>query len=92
MDGASFVAKRDNPGLCPGNGWQLLSRQGKRGQRGEKGETGPRGERGPPVEWPQLVSSEIDENYNLTILRSDNSLEIIPLRLAFERFFSEISQ
>jgi hypothetical protein len=24
---ASFIAKRDNPGFCPGDGWQLLSRQ-----------------------------------------------------------------
>jgi hypothetical protein len=93
MEGASFIAKRDKPGICPGDGWQLLSRQGKRGQRGERGErgpTGPKGDTGPAV-MPQLVSSKIDENYNLTILRSDNSLEIIPLRAAFERYHSETS-
>ena len=38
---------------------------------------------------PQIVNSKINENYNLTILRSDNSLEIIPLREAFERYLSE---
>jgi hypothetical protein len=91
-DGAAFIASKDDPGLCPGSGWQMLSRQGKRGQRGEKGERGPKGDQGPPGEWPQLVSSEIDENYNLTILRSDNSLEIIPLRPAFERFVLEIDR
>jgi hypothetical protein len=69
-----------------------LSRQGKRGQRGERGERGPKGEQGPPAEWPQLVSSKIDEHYNLTILRSDNSLETIPLRDAFERFYRETSE
>jgi hypothetical protein len=31
-NGASFVARRDNPGTCPGDGWQLLSSQGKRGR------------------------------------------------------------
>jgi hypothetical protein len=90
-DGAAFIASKDNPGLLPGPDWQLLSRQGKRGQRGEKGDPGPRGEKGDqgPAVMPRLVSSEIDENYNLTILRSDNSLEIIPLRPAFERFLLE---
>jgi hypothetical protein len=36
-DGASFVATRDDPGLCPGENWQLLSRQGRPGRRGERG-------------------------------------------------------
>jgi hypothetical protein len=51
-DGASFVARRDDPGLCPGDGWQLLASRGKAGDkgqpgpRGEKGELGPRGEKG----------------------------------------------
>jgi hypothetical protein len=38
---------------------------------------------------PQLLSSKIDENYNLVILRSDDSLEIIPLREGYERYHSE---
>jgi hypothetical protein len=94
QDGASFIAKRDNPGICPGDGWQLLVRQGKSGRRGDKGDTGPRGEKGEPgpAVMPQLVSSKIDENYNLTILRADDSLEIIPLRDAFERFWNETGE
>src|SRR5215831_6831707 len=66
-DGAAFVATRDDPGLCPGNGWQLVSRPGKPGRRGENGAVGPRGERGEegaPAVVLKLVSSEIDENYN----------------------------
>jgi hypothetical protein len=31
FDGASFIARKDNPGICPGPGWQSLSRQGKPG-------------------------------------------------------------
>lgn len=46
FDGAAFIAKRDNPGICPGDGWQLISRQGKVGRRGEKGATGERGPKG----------------------------------------------
>jgi hypothetical protein len=38
LDGASFVAKRDNPGVCPGEFWQMLSRQGKKGPPGPQGD------------------------------------------------------
>jgi hypothetical protein len=44
-DGAGYVARRDDPGLCPGDGWQLLA---SRGRAGDKGEPGPPGERGEP--------------------------------------------
>jgi hypothetical protein len=40
LDGASFIARRDNPGPCPGSGWQLLAKQGARGVAGPKGEPG----------------------------------------------------
>jgi hypothetical protein len=39
-DGASFIARRDNPGDCPGGGWQLIARQGQRGIAGERGPAG----------------------------------------------------
>ena len=36
-NGASFVARRDNPGICPGPGWQMIAAQGRRGIAGERG-------------------------------------------------------
>src|SRR6516164_2388686 len=27
-DGGTFIARRNNPGPCPGEGWQLMARQG----------------------------------------------------------------
>src|SRR5262245_61831589 len=39
-DGASFVARKDDPGPCPGEGWQLMARQGGRGIAGPRGERG----------------------------------------------------
>jgi hypothetical protein len=39
-DGASFIARRDNPGACPGSGWQMIARQGQRGIAGERGAPG----------------------------------------------------
>jgi hypothetical protein len=43
LNGSSFIAKRDDPGPCPGEGWQLLASAGRTGGRGERGEAGPRG-------------------------------------------------
>lgn len=34
LNGASFIAKKDAPGPCPGEGWQLMAQQGKRGGPG----------------------------------------------------------
>src|SRR5262249_42719142 len=39
-DGASFIARRNDPGPLPGGGWQLFARQGSRGVAGPKGEPG----------------------------------------------------
>jgi hypothetical protein len=42
LNGASFVARFDRPGPCPGPGWQLLAAQGKRGVPGQRGPAGPK--------------------------------------------------
>jgi hypothetical protein len=42
LNGSSFIAKRDDPGPCPGEGWQLLASAGRTGGRGEKGAQAPR--------------------------------------------------
>src|SRR5215813_13527741 len=67
-DGASFIAIRDNPGACPpgpGDGWQLLSRPGRRGPVGEIGPCGRKGERGTPGEAaPTIILWTLDrKNY-----------------------------
>ena len=56
-DGASFVAIHDNPGIPGDDGWQLLSRPGRRGDTGKsgpRGEKGDKGERGVPP--PTIVN------------------------------------
>jgi hypothetical protein len=92
LDGATFIAKHGNPGICPSDDWQLMSRQGKPGRRGETGERGPRGEKGdqgPPAVVPQFLGARIDEDYNLLRVLSDGSKEVMPLRPAFERYHNE---
>jgi hypothetical protein len=57
-DSSSFVALRDAPGQCPGDGWQMLACGGKRGVAGEKGERGERGVRGEDA--GKIVSWKVD--------------------------------
>jgi hypothetical protein len=89
LNGSSFVARDDDPGPCPGDGWQLLASAGKRGQQGQKGERGERGPTGPLAIVPRITSTNIDAGYNLDLLYTDGSRDTIPLRRAFEQFFSE---
>ena len=44
LNGGAFVAKWDNPGSCPGDGWQMMASQGKQGKPGEPGKIGPKGD------------------------------------------------
>src|SRR5262249_48429280 len=93
LNGGSFIALKDAPGLCPGPGWQLLASQGKRGAAGEKGELGPRG--GAGARGGTIVGWEVEGRrrgrYVATPVMSDGR-EGPPLELRglFEQFFSEV--
>jgi hypothetical protein len=67
----SFVARRDQPGPCPGDGWQQLAQRGKPGKPGERGAKGDRGERGPA--GVSVVNAECDLEGMLTLQLSDGS-------------------
>jgi hypothetical protein len=84
--GASFIARRDKPGACPGDDWQLIARQGQRGVGGERGPKGERGERG-----PEIVRWEIDRKaYTVTAILNDHTRTApMPLRELFEQFNDE---
>lgn len=71
LNGGAFVALKDNPGPCPGEGWMLISQPGKRGERGEKGDRGDRGERGPAGET--VVAMSVDDQGMLTLTNGDGS-------------------
>jgi hypothetical protein len=95
LNGSSFVALKDNPGLCPGDDWQLLASRGSRGQRGVEGARGImglRGERGAAA--PTIQSWMIDRTrYTATPMMSDGSIgSTLELRALFEQFFSETSK
>jgi hypothetical protein len=69
LNGGAFVAKRNDPGPCPGDGWQLMASQGKAGKSGERGPPGPKGERGPP--GPAVIAMTVDEEGMVTLVNSD---------------------
>jgi hypothetical protein len=94
LNGGSFIALRDDPGPCPGAGWQLLTRQGARGiagLKGEKGEKGDRGERGTAPPAPKLASWQLDrKRYSATPVMSDGSHgPALELRELFKQFQDE---
>jgi len=76
MNGGSFVALTDDPGECPGAGWQLLTSPGKRGMKGEdglRGLQGEKGERGNPGASPLALT--VDEE-GLLVLTMDSGQEL----------------
>jgi hypothetical protein len=87
LNGCSFVARRDDPGECPGQGWQALTLPGKRGEKGAPGERGPAGPAGPAIK-----SWQIDwERYQATPVMSDGSEgPTLGLRPLFEQFHMEL--
>jgi hypothetical protein len=91
LNGGSFIARRDDPGPCPGDGWQLLARQGQRGIAGPRGEKGERGERGAAPSAPNLASWKLDRaRYTATPIMADGSQgPALELRDLFKQFQDE---
>jgi Collagen triple helix repeat (20 copies) len=92
LDGTTFIARKDDPGKCPGDGWQLMSVRGKPGIKGPLGERGQRGEKGDPgAAAPTIVAWKIDRvNYLITPIMSDASEVLaIEMRGLFEQFHDE---
>ena len=83
LNGGSFIARRDNPGPCPGDGWQMIARQGARGVAGEKGERG--------KDAPRISGWKINlEGYSATPIMSDGSYAPpLELRSLFEKYNEE---
>jgi hypothetical protein len=89
-ESSSFIATRDDPGLCPGDGWQMIACGGKRGAAGEKGERGPKGDAG--ASGTTIRDWKLDRtHYVATPIMSDGR-EGPPLELRglFEQFFLEV--
>jgi hypothetical protein len=90
LNGGSFIAKQDRPGICPGEGWQMIARQGHRGNAGEKGERGERGAQGTP--GVGIASWKLDRGaYAIIPVLTDGTIGAsLELRELFEQFQFEV--
>ena len=85
LNGGSFIARRDDPGECPGDGWQTVAMVGKKGPQGPQGERGERGANGAPGKAaPEIVGWDVDqETLELRAVFSDqmrsSPLDLRPL-------------
>jgi hypothetical protein len=79
MNGSSFVALKDRPGDCPGDGWQLLASAGRRGPKGERGLQGRTGAIGSTLRWLSFDS----QCMALIVTLADGSQTTIPLKALF---------
>jgi hypothetical protein len=79
MNAGWFVARRDNPGPCPGPDWKS-GPVGKRGEKGERGVAGPRGEPGIGIKAAQI------QGWSQIITRSDGSTIACDLLPLFELY------
>jgi hypothetical protein len=88
LDSKWFVAKHDDPGICPGPGWKSGPGIGKTGKPGPQGERGLKGDTGAMVE---IVTWEINrETYEVSPIMSDGERgPVISLRNLFEQFQEE---
>ena len=77
-DGGTFVARRNHPGPLPGDGWQLMARQGARGIAGERG--------APGRDAPRIVGWVVDRGaFTVAPKLSDGSTgPVLELRALFE--------
>jgi hypothetical protein len=90
--GSSFIARKDEPGACPGPGWQLIASAGRPGRTGPIGRTGERGEKGDKGDpGPVILDWEIDRaSYQAVPIMSDGTLgPPLALRALFEQFHQE---
>lgn len=86
LGGASFVATKDDPGPCPGDGWQLVAAQGKRGNPGERGAPGAKGDRGLP--GPSVLAAAINDDGMLTLTNGDGTIvecDLYPVLVRLQR-------
>jgi hypothetical protein len=91
LNGSSFICKRDDPGECPGSGWQLHASAGRSGGRGERGEEGRRGPQGPKGDPVSITGWEVDAaSYTATpILSGGQKGPPLQLRDLFKQFIAD---
>lgn len=70
LNGGAFISRKDSPGPCPGEGWQVIAMRGKPGEPGKRGDPGPsvRGEPGPGI-----AALHVDDQGLLMLVNADGT-------------------
>jgi hypothetical protein len=98
LNGSSFIARRDGPGPCPGDGWQLIASAGKPGKPGPKGDRGDQGPSGGPGapgrDGPSIKTWRLNrQTYTITpVLSNGEEVEPVCIRSLFEQYNEEIGR
>lgn len=69
LNGAAFMARRDAPGPCPGEGWQMIAMQGKQGKPGQPGQPGKPG----LAVTASITGAQVSDQGLLTLVNADGS-------------------
>ena len=90
VGGSSFVALKDNPGPCPGAGWQLQASAGRRGEKGERGFSGAKGDRGETGEpGREIIAWEVGEFVAVPIMSDGSNGAPLSTRAMFDKYHNE---
>lgn len=84
-DGSEWIARKDDPGPLPGDGWMLAAKAGSRGKPGERGPQGPKGEPGIGIK------GGFCKDYALKLMLDDGRSVTIDFRPMFDRYDVERS-
>jgi hypothetical protein len=89
-NGSSFVAKRDNPGDCPGEDWQISALVGKRGEAGDRGLPGPKADVAAIERAMRISAWTAGDDYVVTPTHANGLAgATLNLRPYFEKYFNE---
>jgi hypothetical protein len=83
LNGSEWIARRDDPGALPGDGWMLGAKVGPNGRPGERGPKGERGEQGIGVEGVTA------DGYALLVALTGGKTIRLDLRGMFDRYDQE---
>jgi hypothetical protein len=89
LNGSAFIARCDDPGICPSDNWQMICARGKPGEKGLKGDRGERGPQGEP--GPSIIDWKLDPaSYSATpILSGGRESRALYLRPFFQQSHDE---
>lgn len=83
LDGGEFRANCDEPGACPGPGWNTSAQRGRRGEPGARGERGVQGPKG--RDGASIVEASL-HGFTLVLGMSDGEMHAVDLVPAFREF------